>query len=226
MIARRTPRRSRLRRALLPLILGFSLSAASNSADALTCGEEFYENGGPLDANEIEVPLDAQPWFFVNCGIADTLNCELRDNSDPSLLLANELSINGCELAEPIVSDSGTTYPQGVAHLAPTELLTAGHAYNVSCGGNNGPSGTFVVRNNNTPSMAPLTLDNVVPRREIEEGCCGQRHLSIKRDYSGGTLSEFLAEGGIVEIQYADGHFITDDDTERDEFPDLERSNH
>ena len=170
------------------------------------------------------MPVDAAPWFPISCDNR-MLSCEFAAEAAPMEPFAAEVTVDGCSDTEPGEDNTPT---QGIAHVKPAKLLTAGEGYNVSCdnGLGNGDDGLFYVRDNNIPSMAPLTLESVVARREIDEGCCGTRHLSIKFEYGGGTLTDFMQEGGIVEIEYADGRLFTDETynsgDDYKEFPDTE----
>lgn len=188
----RAPLTSALRRLIgAGLVAGAATAIALSgaTAQALSC-DDFYGYGaaGPLDESGPDVPIDAQPWFTVACG--DTPMCTLYADRELTSPLPSETDYREC------IGD------RGLALIAPEGPLSAGMTYYVEC--EDYETKSFGVRDNTEPAQM-LSLDSVTPRRELSDGCCESRYLSIKLGLSGGDVDRFFAEGGLIAVEFADG---------------------
>jgi len=166
-----------------------AIALSGGRAQALSCdGFDNYGPSGPLDENGIAVPVDGQPWFSIACG--DTPMCTLYADSGLTTQLASQTTFREC---------SGG---RGLARLAPEDPLNPGATYYVDC--EEYDTRSFQVRDDTEPAQL-LSLDSATPRRELDDGCCQDRHLSIDIDLSDGDVNTFFAEGGLVTVEFADG---------------------
>jgi hypothetical protein len=166
-----------------------AIALSGATAQALSCDDfDVYGSAGPLDEGGADVPIDAQPWFTVACG--DTPTCTLYADRELTSPLPSETTYREC------VGD------RGLALIAPEGPLSAGTTYYVDC--EDYETRTFRVRDNTEPGQA-LSLDSATPRRELDDGCCRSRYLSIEFEFGGGELETFFAEGGLVAVEFADG---------------------
>ncbi len=203
---RRLPRHAAQSRARAGLFAaGAAIALLSTSAHALSCYGFYAPPEGPLVDPSIHLPVDGQPWFSIACG--DSPTCTLYADPERTQLVPSDTFDDGCS----------------TAWIAPWSALTPGATYYTECGDYG--SRFFRVRDDSEPAQA-LTLDALTPRRELSDGCCGDRYLSIDVDLSGGDIPKFFREGGVITVEYADGQtFFRDEAIDDDglwELPDTD----
>ncbi|MCB9568750.1 MAG: hypothetical protein H6710_16300 [Myxococcales bacterium] len=184
---------------VLGLALALALALLPGGASATSCeelGSGYYDS--PFDNPSIEVPIDAHPWFHDSCGSVYEGGCTLVLDAPTQLSIAGSVDLGDCE------GDEAT-----IARVIPAEPLLPGVGYDVTCG--EYTIGYLRVRADAEPSQPPLHLGDVTLRREIEDGCCYDRSVTIRADL-GGPEELFFGEGGIIEIRYADGRLFVEDD--------------
>ncbi len=181
------------------------IALLSTSAHALSCDDFYYAPQGPLEDPTTQVPIDGQPWFSTACG--DSPTCTLYADAERTEVVPSETLNDGC----------------ATARIAPESALVPGATYYTECGDYG--SGFFRVREDTEPAQV-LVLDSVTPRRELSDGCCGDRYLSIHAELSGGSIPTFFGEGGLISVEFANGEtFLRDDPFDEDnlwELPDTE----
>ena len=160
------------------------IALLSTSAHALSCYDFYYPSQGPLEDPTILLPVDGQPWFSITCG--DSPTCTLYADAERTEVVPSETLDDGC----------------AIAWIAPESALVPGATYYTECGDYGAEF--FRVRADTEPAQV-LTLDSVTPRRELSDGCCGDRYLSLKAELGGGDIPTFFGEGGLIHVEFANG---------------------
>ncbi|MEZ4380456.1 MAG: hypothetical protein R3A79_03865 [Nannocystaceae bacterium] len=206
--------------ALTTATLAAVLAAALDPAEAAAFSCESFGDGSyyaPFDNVDVALPYDAQPWFSASC--ARTPSCGLYSDIAKTLPLDATVTLSGC--------DAASEGSRGVARLVPSGPLTPGAVYYSDCTSRYDGDGALYVRADDVPATPPPALDLLVVRRELSDGCCEDRWLSVRAQLDGDDAA-FFREGGIVEITYSDGRtFIGADalvDDDRWELPDYNDS--
>jgi hypothetical protein len=100
--------------------------------------------------------------------------------------------------------DTEVEFSRGVGRLLPSQDLALGETYYSDCSSGYEGVGALRVRGGDAPAMSPPEFTELVARRELSDGCCEDRWLSV-RAHLRGDADGFFSEGGIVEIAYSDG---------------------
>ncbi|WAS94720.1 hypothetical protein [Nannocystis punicea] len=176
-------------------VLGLAaLLVAPAPAEALSCWQPEWQQWGLLVVTE-DVPVDAHPWRFFECGGFEPESCILEADgysgfADPVRHGAN------CD-----VDEAGFGY---FIEYVPRDPLIAGKTYTMNCG----TSGVFDEGLNEfTVGDAPASPPGEVALREVriergnDGGCCpgDGDQLLVRIDE---LDAPYLREGGWIELLY------------------------
>ncbi|HEY0135715.1 MAG TPA: hypothetical protein VGB85_16640 [Nannocystis sp.] len=195
---------------LLTCVLSLAILGIAARAEATTCGDRtapwWDPYATPLYSEDQPLPIDGQPWQFVDCsseGVAIGA-CEFVDAE--GLRTPVEVEDVGVELCE-LRYGAGVreTASSFIRRFVPPAPLVPG-AYTLECEGRG--SGSFEIRETDTPAAppTPLVFTDTHLTRGDDGGCCGGFgdvvELRVADDLP------YLHEGGYVEVKYPNGQHL------------------
>jgi len=171
----------------LALTASVALSTTAK-ADCVATSERYQE---PFGNPNVEVSVDAKPWFVRSCepvseGCGLFVDLELKTPIDATV------EVHGCDEPPSL----------GISQITPHEQLVAGQVYFFGCE-NSEEGAALVVRDDELPAMAPPTFDTAHVQLRRSRNICEGRELELDVDFST-YPAEFFAEGGRAEVEYSD----------------------
>lgn len=152
---------------------------------------------------EWELPVDAVPWTYADCGSPLPDICVLQAGEQ---LLPVTIETTGEETCanddKPLLKGG---YRSFIRRFVPDEPLAPATTYRVDCGDADWVSGLVVrTRASTAPSAPPGTLEILAATLEQgDDGCCGVGdYLEVRFE---GLSGPYLDEGGYIEVLFPRG---------------------
>jgi hypothetical protein len=174
-----------------PAALGVAaLLVAPAPAGALTCWGPDWQQRGVLVVTE-DVPVDAHPWRFFECGGFEPERCILEADGYSGFADPVRHGTN-CD-----VDKAGFGY---FVEYVPRDPLIAGKTYTMSCSGGDEGLNEFTVGDAPASPPGEVALREVRIERGTDGGCCGGGdQLLVRIDE---LDAPYLREGGWIELLY------------------------
>lgn len=204
------------------IVCGLLVMGAAVRAGATSCAPPWGQlrgNFGPVRYSEPrEVPVDAWPWEYADCGFELSDECVLRSGEQVVAVTVETTGRDGCETSAGGSLDG--LYVGLVRQFVPDEPLAPGLTYTLECG-DAYPEKYVMTRTSTAASAPPGTLAIVGAEfRQGDPGCCGGGdYLEVQ---FAGMEEAYLEEGGYIEVVYPEGEVGVIGGDGVVEFPEIE----